>query len=92
MKSFRASNGICSGGWRSWVSSASPEDVCAERPLEPVTVATLVAVRTSLALDPEEALVLQLAVQDLDLANAPAKAKGFVERVLGVAREVETNR
>ena len=59
----------------------STEDVRAERQLEPVTIETLVAVRTALALAPEDALVLQLAVQDLDLDNAPAKAKDFVERV-----------
>lgn len=59
----------------------SSEDVRTERPLEPVTIETLVAVRTVLALAPEEALTLQLAVQDLDLPDALEKAKHFIEFV-----------
>ena len=50
--------------------------------INPVTMEDLVRVRDELRLPPEEALVLQLAVQGLEFPNAPASAREFCVTLL----------
>ena len=50
--------------------------------INPVTMGDLVRVRDELRLPPEEALVLQLAVQGLELPNASASAREFCVTLL----------
>ena len=57
----------------------SSDDAHADRPVDPVTIETLVTARSVLALAAEDALSLQLAVQGLDLPDALARAASFIE-------------
>ena len=57
----------------------SLDDARAEHPVEPITVATLRAARSKLTLAAKDALVLQLAVQDMEIPDAPAQARRFIE-------------
>lgn len=50
-----------------------------EAAINPVTLEDLVCVRNALLLSSEDALILQLAVQGLDLPNAPTSAREFCQ-------------
>ena len=63
------------GGIASFACGAGSVDA----DVSPVALEDLVRIRNELMLSPEDALILQLAVQGLELPNAPTSAREFCQ-------------